>query len=326
MTSEVTATSPAGPGGLRRAAEEYLATRRALGFVLSTQGRLLMDFVAHCERHAIATVTTDAAVSWAIDTTRSQDPLWWARRLMVVRIFARHLRALDPATQVPPMDVLRHTYRRTTPYLYSTQQLADLVGAASLLRPRLRALTYAAVIGLLASCGLRISEACRLDEGDVDLDEGVLTVRGSKFGKSRIVPVHPTTLGALRIYVGRRDLLCPDPASAAFFLNSRGRRLDAHNVSHTFAEILQTAGITAPPGARRPRIHDLRHSFTVATLLAWYRDGGDVAARLPLLSTYLGHVDPKSTYWYLQATPELLEAAADRLEHAGQDAGYGARR
>ena len=115
MTSDVTATSPAGPGGLRRAAEEYLATRRALGFVLSTQGRLLLDFVAHCERHAIATVTTDAAVSWAIDTTRSQDPLWWARRLMVVRIFARHLQALDPATQVPPMDVLPHAYRRTTP-------------------------------------------------------------------------------------------------------------------------------------------------------------------------------------------------------------------
>ena len=314
------------PVGLRQAAEEYLATRRALGFVLSTQGRLLLDFVDHCERHAIVTVTTDAAVAWAIGTTRSQDRLWWARRLMVVRIFARSLRALDPATQVPPMDVLPHAYRRTTPYLYSAQQLADLVQAASLLRPRLRALTYAAVIGLLASCGLRISEACRLDEGDVDLDEGVLTVRGSKFGKSRIVPVHSTTLCALRIYGGRRDLLCPDPASAAFFLNSRGRRLDAHNVSHTFAEILHTAGITAPPGARRPRIHDLRHSFTVATLLAWYRDGGDVAARLPLLSTYLGHVDPKSTYWYLQATPELLEAAADRLEHAGQDAGCGARR
>jgi integrase/recombinase XerD len=144
------------PGGLRQAAEEYLATRRALGFVLSTQGRLLMDFVAHCERHAIVTVTTDAAVSWAIDTTRSQDPLWWARRLMVVRIFARYLQALDPATQVPPMDVLPHAYRRTTPYLYSAQQLADLVQAAGLLRPRLRGLTYAAVIGLLASCGLRI--------------------------------------------------------------------------------------------------------------------------------------------------------------------------
>ena len=182
MTSEVTAASPGGPGGLRRAAEEYLATRRALGFVLSTQGRLLLDFVDHCERHAVSAVTTDVAVSWALGTARSQDPVWWARRLMVVRIFARHLRALDPATQVPPTDVLPHAYRRTTPYLYSAQQLADLVGAASRLRPRLRALTYAAVIGLLASCGLRISEACRLDEGDVDLDEGVLNRPGSARG------------------------------------------------------------------------------------------------------------------------------------------------
>jgi integrase len=331
MTGTTNQTGPIGgslgdgrgvPGGLRRAAEEYLATRRALGFALSTQGRLLMDFVAYCERHAVATVTTDVALAWATGTTRSRDGLWWARRLMVVRIFARYLQALDPATQVPPPDVLSHAYRRTTPYLYSAQQLADLVAAAGQLRPRLRALTYAAVIGLLASCGLRISEACRLDCDDVDLDEGVLTVRGSKFGKSRIVPVHLTTLGALRIYTGQRDLLCPTPASAAFFVNSRGARLDAHNASHTFIQVLQAAGIVVPPGVRRPRLHDLRHTFTVATLLAWYGDGGDVAARLPLLSTYLGHVDPKSTYWYLQATPELLGAAADRLE----DTGYGARR
>ncbi len=172
------------------------------------------------------------------------------------------------------------------------------------------------MIGLLASCGLRIGEACRLDRDDVDLDEGVLTVRGAKFGKTRIVPVHSTTLGALRIYTGRRDQLCPHPVSAAFFVNSRGARLDAHNTSHTFTQLLRGAGIVVPPGVRRPRLHDLRHTFTVATLLAWYGDGGDVAARLPLLSTYLGHVDPKSTYWYLQATPELLAAAADRLETA----------
>jgi integrase/recombinase XerD len=313
-------TGKAGEGGLRQAAEEYLATRRALGFTLSTQGRLLMDFVAYCEQHAVATVTTDVALAWATGTARSRDRLWWARRLMVVRIFARHLQALDPATQVPPMDVLPHSYRRTTPYLYSPQQLSDLVQAAGRLRPRLRGLTYAAVIGLLASCGLRISEACRLDVDDVDLDEGVLRVRASKFGKSRIVPMHATTVAALRIYAGRRDLLCPERTSAAFFLNSRGRRLDAANAAHTFVLVLDTAGIVVPPGIRRPRLHDLRHSFTVATLLAWYRDGGDVAARLPLLSTYLGHVDPKSTYWYLQATPELLAAAADRLEHAERSA------
>jgi integrase len=236
---------------------------------------------------------------------------------MVVRIFARYLQALDPVTEVPPADVLPHSYRRTTPYQYSPQQLTDLLQAADRLRPRLRGITWAAMIGLLASCGLRIGEACRLDRDDVDLDEGVLTVRGAKFGKTRIVPVHSTTLGALRIYTGRRDQLCPHPVSAAFFVNSRGARLDAHNTSHTFTHLLRGAGIVVPPGVRRPRLHDLRHTFTVATLLAWYGDGGDVAARLPLLSTYLGHVDPKSTYWYLQATPELLAAAAERLETVG---------
>lgn len=330
MTTHTDWTDPSGTSahrttglsvGLRQTAEDYLATRRALGFTMSTQGRLLMDFVAYCGQHAVTVVTTDVAVAWATGTARSRDPLWWARRLMVVRIFARYLQALDPATQVPPPDVLPHSYRRTTPYLYSPRQQADLVRAAGRLRPRLRGLTYAAVIGLLAACGLRISEACGLDLDDVDLDEGVLTIRASKFGKSRIVPMHPTTLGALRIYAGRRDLLCPAPASPAFFLNSRGRRLDAHNASHTFADLVQQAGIVAQPGIRRPRLHDLRHAFTVATLLAWYRDGADVAARLPLLSTYLGHVDPKSTYWYLQATPELLTAAADRLERAGSGVG-----
>ena len=182
------------------------------------------------------------------------------------------------------------------------------------------------MIGLLAACGLRIGEACRLDRDDVDLDTGVLTIRDSKFGKSRIVPVHLTTLGALRIYDTRRDQLCPATVCPAFFVSTRGTRLDAHNTSHTFAELLDTAGISAPAGARRPRLHDLRHTFTVATLLDWYRAGLDVQARLPSLSTYLGHVDPKSSYWYLQATPELLALAAGRLERSAESArGSGAR-
>jgi integrase/recombinase XerD len=290
--------SPVPAGGLRQAAEQYLAMRRALGFKLCTQGRLLLSFVAYCEQHGIDRVTTDAAVAWATATPRSRDSLWWARRLMVVRIFARHLQALDPATEVPPDDVLPHSFRRTTPYLYSEQQLHALLRAAHALDPRLRAATYATVIGLLAACGLRIGEACRLDRDDVDLDTGVLTVRDSKFGKSRIVPVHRTTLGALRIYDARRDQLCPATVSPAFFVSTRGTRLDAHNTSHTFAELLAVAGISASAGARRPRLHDLRHSFTVATLLDWYRAGVDVQTRLPLLSTYLGHVDPKSSYWY----------------------------
>ena len=191
--------------------------------------------------------------------------------------------------------------------------------AAGALVPRLRAATYATVIGLLATTGLRIGEACGLDRDDVDLDTGVATVRNAKFGKSRQVPVHVSTLGALRLYAARRDQLCPTPSSPGFFVSTRGTRLDVHNVPHTFCRLLDAAGIAAPPGVRRPRLHDLRHTFTVATLLDWYRAGVDVQARLPLLSTYLGHVDPTSTYWYLQATPELLSLAVARLQPSGGD-------
>lgn len=302
--------------GLRVRAVQYLAMRRALGFKLSTQGRVLLGFVAYAERRGASTVTTDLAVAWAIDTPRSTDQLWWARRLMVVRIFARHLKALDPATQIPPDDVLVGHYRRTTPYLYSDQQVADLMAAAHQLAPPLRGQTYATVIGLLAVTGLRIGEATRLDRGDVDLDSGVLTIRDSKFAKSRAVPVHATTVAALRRYATQRDELRPTQTCAAFFVSTRGTRLDPANTSHTFARLLDAAGITAQPGARRPRIHDLRHLFAVTTLLGWYDPelDGDPAAMLPALSTYLGHVDPKSTYWYLQATPQLLALAAQRLE------------
>ena len=303
--------------GLRARAVEYLAMRRALGFKLSAQGRVLMGFVDYAERRGASTVTTDLAVEWAMDTPRSTDQLWWARRLMVVRIFARHLKAFDSATEIPPDDVLVGHYRRTTPYLYSDQQVADLMAAAQQLAPPLRGHTYATVIGLLAVTGLRIGEAARLDRCDVDLDSGVLTIRDSKFAKSRAVPVHVTTVAALRHYAALRDTLRPSQACAAFFVSTRGTRLDPANTSHTFAELLDVAGIRAQPGVRRPRIHDLRHLFAVNTLLGWYRPeiDGDPAAMLPALSTYLGHVDPKSTYWYLQATPQLLALAAQRLEH-----------
>jgi integrase len=313
--------------GLRVRAVEYLAMRRALGFKLSAQGRVLMGFVDYAEQRGASTVTTDLAVAWAMDTPRSTDQLWWARRLMVVRIFARHLAAADPATEIPPDDVLVGHHRRTTPYLYSDQQVRGLIAAAHQLAPPLRGQTYATVIGLLAVTGLRIGEAARLDHGDVDLGSGVLTIRDSKFAKSRAVPVHLTTAEALRRYAIARDRLRPTRTCAAFFVSTRGTRLDPANTCHTFAGLLELAGITAHPGSRRPRVHDLRHTFTVNTLLGWYRPefDGDPAAMLPALSTYLGHVDPKSTYWYLQATPQLLARAAQRLEtspaqpHGGGD-------
>jgi integrase/recombinase XerD len=300
---------------LRTAAGEYLAMRRALGFKLTTQGRHLMSFVRFCEERSADRVTADLAIEWAIRTSRgSGNEVYQARRLDVVRIFARHLQALDPATEVPPDDVLARRYLRIPPYLYSPREIAALMSAADALRPALRAATWRALIGLLAVTGMRQGEACRLRRDDADLDGGTLLIADSKFGKSRLVFLHPTAITALRAYEQGRDQAFPEPDAATFLVNSRGGPLDGNNIPHTFAVLVAAAGIQAPPGRRAPRLHDLRHAFTVATMLDWYRDGGDVQARLPLLSTWLGHADPKSTYWYLQAVPELLALAASRLE------------
>jgi integrase/recombinase XerD len=305
---------------IRIHAEEYLAMRRALGFKLSTFGQRLLSFVTYLEQHDLSVITTDAALAWATSTPRSRDEVHWSRRLMVVRIFARHLAVLDPVTQTPGPDILPHHYRRVTPYLYSPQEITALLQAAAQLRPASRAHTYQTLIGVLVVTGLRTGEACRLDLQDVDLDAGVLTIWESKFGKSRQVPVHASTIGALTEYRRARQQRWGVSATPAFLVSTRGTRLDEHNIPKTFATLLSTAAISAPPGRRRPRLADFRHTFATATLLDWYRQGVDVQARLPLLSTYLGHSDPKSTYWYLSGAPELLTLAAARLDHvfAGQ--------
>jgi integrase len=303
---------------LRERAEQYLAMRRALGFKLDSHGSRLMSFVGFCEDRGVTTVTTDLAVDWATSTA-SDHEAYQARRLDVVRIFARHLQPLDPATEVPPEDVLDRRQWRIPPYLYSPQEVTSLMGAARTLRPALRAVTWRTLIGLLAVTGMRQGEACRLGRDDVDLNEETITIEDSKFGKSRMVFLHPTAAAALRAYSRVRDETFPQVQAGTFLVNTFGRPLDARNTSKTFAELVTTAGIQAPPGQRAPRLHDLRHVFTVSTLLDWYRDGGDVQARLPILSTWLGHVDPKSTYWYLSAVPELLALAAARLEPAGQE-------
>jgi integrase len=299
---------------LRAAAGEYLAMRRALGFKLTTQG------TAPDELHRLLRSPPRPPPHHGPGAGLGHPDLAWQQRrgllepLMVVRIFARHLKTLDPATEIPPEDVLPHHYRRIAPYLYSPGEITAVMAAAARLTPPLRAATWQTLIGLLAVTGLRQGEACRLDRGHVDLETGVLVVTDSKFGKSRQVFLHHSAIGALRSYQQVRDRFCPSPAEHSFFVSTRGSRLDNHNIQHTFAELADAARIHAPPGRRRPRLHDLRHSFTVATLLDWYHDGGDVQARLPLLSTWLGHADPKSTYWYLQAVPELLALAAGRLE------------
>jgi len=297
---------------LRQALEDYLAVRRALGYKLRRAGLLLADFVAYQEAHHSDRITIDAALAWA---TLPPDgaPAWWAYRLSAVRPFARHLHAIDPSHQVPPPGLLPAHACRATPYLYSASDVAALMAAARALPLPLRAATFETLVGLLAVTGLRIGEALRLDRDDVNLPAGVLMIRLSKFGKSREVPIHASTVDALATYARRRDRLCK-PVDQAFFVSTAGRRLLYCNAHLAWLELVGQAGLLPRSATCRPRPHDLRHSFAVRTLIGWHRDGIDVQAQLPALSTYLGHVHPGSTYWYLSAAPELLHLVADRLE------------
>jgi integrase/recombinase XerD len=296
---------------MRARAEEYLAMRRSLGYRLAGQGRLLLDFAGQMDRAGQTRLTTVAALAWAAQTPGS-NPVTRRQRLSVVRCFARHLKTLDPACEVPPAGLLAATARRPAPYLYSPQEISALVHAAETLARPLAAATYQALISLLAVTGLRVGEALTLARTDVDLDYGVLHVTG-KYDKVRLVPLHATTTAMLASYSALRDRLCPVPQGTSFFITCTGRPVPAALARRTFWKLLDRAGIHAPSGRRRPRIHDLRHSFAVSTYLRWYQEGADVQANAPVLSTYLGHRCPADTYWYLTAAPELLALAAQRL-------------
>ena len=298
-------------------AKQYLQLRRAVGFKLVSEARLLAEFVTFAEETGQRTITTEAALAWArLPAGGSQNYL--SRRLRAVRSFARYLHALDAACEVPPIELLPASKYRPAPYLYSNAEIVALMSAARELRPQSRASMFETLIGLLACTGLRIGEAIRLDRDDFDPTRGLLTVRDSKFGKSREVLLDRSTVQALIDYGEIRDRLCPCPPAAtrSFFLTTRGTRPAHPTICQPFHKLLNQAGVRHPTSGKRPRVHDLRHSFAVKTLLGWYRDGGDVAARMPLLSTYLGHVDPAATFWYLSAAPELLALAAERLERS----------
>ena len=297
---------------IRDAIDEYLTLRRALGFKLAKHDRLLNDFVDDLEHAGASTITIAAAVAWATKPAAAQ-PVQWSARLCVLRGFARYLHAIDPAVEVAPVGLLPRRHHRPIPYLFTPAEIAALLAATDTIRSPLRAATYRTVFGLLAATGIRVGEAIRLDDADLDLTEDQLTVRETKFGKSRRIPLHTTTIAALRNYITERDRLSVGPKADSVFVSTTGTRLVYPSVNSTFRRLVGVAGIGAPPV--RPRINDLRHSFAVATLLRWYRDGGDVQARLPLLSAYLGHGHPSSTYWYLRAAPELLALAAACLDH-----------
>jgi integrase len=304
--------------GLRQAAEEYLAIRRSLGYKLTWQGRVLSQLIDYLEDTGASVLTTSAAVAWA-RTTPNGSPLWWSQRLAVARGFARHLQALDPRTEVPATDLLPARFRRTVPHLYSQAEIDGLMQAARTIRSPLRAATYETLIGLLAVTGMRVGEAIGLDRDDVDMDAAVLAVLHGKNNRSREVPLHPTTVEALKTYASLREELCPQPASPSFLVSVAGTRLDYRSVWREFDRLRRRCSLGGRPGSRPPRLHDLRHTFVLRTLLNWYRAGTDVGAQLPLLSTFLGHVDPSCTYWYFEAAPELLALAARRLEQAWEE-------
>jgi integrase/recombinase XerD len=303
--------------GIRLAIADYLAVRRALGYKLADHGWLLADFASFVEARGASVVTTELALAWA---TEPEDtlPSWWAARLRVVRGFARHLAAFDPATQIPSADLLPCHNRRAVPYLYSDAEVRAVMAAAASLRPALHAATYQTLIGLLAVSGMRLGEVIRLDRSDLDTGEAIVTIRDSKFAKSRHVPLHPSTLAALAGYADLRRRWCPRPDTRSLLISTAGTRLIRQNVEFVFARLVRQAGLTARPDGARPRLHDLRHALAVSTLLGWYRDGVDVQAQLPVLSTFLGHTKPANTYWYLSAVPELLALAAARRDQGSR--------
>lgn len=300
-------------GLLSREVADYLAVRRSLGYQMARPGKLLPQLTAYLEQAGAATVTTEHALAWAVLPGGSQS--WHAYRLTVARGFATWLRTTDPAAEIPPSGLIPARVLRATPYLYTDEEVTALMAAAGSLRYPLRTATYQTLIGLLAATGMRAGEAIGLDRGDADLGNGVVTIRNGKNGKSRLVPLHDTTAQALRGYLRDRDRLCPDPArSQALLISPPGSRLLYCNVHATWKKLAASAGLRPRSGNCRPRIHDLRHSFAVRTMLDAYKSGADGQATLAILSTYLGHADPKATYWYLTASPELMAAAGKRLD------------
>lgn len=304
------------PSSLDSQIADYLAMRRGLGFQLVNAQWWLADFARYIgQLDHQGPISTDLVVRWALKTTG--DSAQAACRFAAVQAFARHQAVFDPDIEVPPVGLLGTTARpRIQPHIYSGTEIAELLEQARLLLPRagLRPVTYGAVFSLLTATGLRLSEVCRLEGDDVDLTEGVLTVRESKFRKSRLVPLHPTATAALSSYAAQRDRRLGPCRSGGFFRTDRAEMLKPNTVERTFARIRQRLGWTADGRARRPRIHDLRHSFAVRRLLAWHEEGVDLDRKVLALSTYLGHARPSDTYWYLTAVPELMAVTSRRFE------------
>lgn len=300
---------------LRKAVADYLALRRSLGFKLENEERGLGYFLSFLEEKGAARITTALALQFA--TQRKQThPTEYAKRLSTVRGFAAYHRGVDSSTEVPPCGLLPYPPQRARPYFYSEDEVRRLLKAARQLSPTdsLRPWTYHCLLGLLAATGMRLGEAVNLQLQDADWAQGLLTIRNTKFGKSRLIPLHESTKTVLAQYVKRRNRLFAPQPTDNLFVSNRGTALRLNRIEETFDELLRQVGLFAPSVNQKPRLHDFRHRFAVETLKHWYRSGEDVDRCLPVLSTYLGHVHVTHTYWYLTNTPELMGAAGKRLE------------
>lgn len=305
---------------LSRHLVDYLALRRSMGHKLDDAARLLPGLVAYCAESGIASLTVEVMLAWAQQPAAPAGSTVHARRMTAARGFARYLSGIDPATCVPPAGLISCRRPRTTPHIFTDTEVAALMAVIpTVIASPFKAYTYLMVIGLLACTGMRIGEVIALHDTDIDAHARTLLVRESKFGKSRLVPVHASTMTEIDAYRAERDRVLPVRRDAHLLVSNAGTALIYTQVGLTFRRMLDASGVGAR-ARRRPRLHDFRHTFAVRTLTDWYAHGDDVTTGLPVLSTYLGHRDPRSTYWYLTATPELLAHAAGMLAEQGQDA------
>jgi integrase len=296
--------------------DDYLQLRRTLGHKLADAHRVLPWFVTFLDQRNTEFVTIEAALAWSLEPGLPPRSVVPAHRMMAVRGFARYLSGSDPRTEVPPAGAIRRPRQWRRPFIYTDNDVLAMIEQAQAVIPQpLRSATYQTLIGLLATTGLRIGEALRLDRGDLDTSQGVLRIRESKFGKSRLVPLDPSAVDALERYDHTRQQLRPAPSTSSFLVSLRGTRVIYETVWPTHRMLCDRAGVGAGSTVT-PRIHDHRHSFAVKTLLGWYQEGVDVPSRISWLSTYLGHREPRYTYHYLSAAPDLLAHAARLLNDA----------
>lgn len=293
----------------------YLKLRRGLGFKLDGAEMLLRSFIRFAEAKRAPFVTTKLALKWATLPTNIKR-VQSGSRLATVRRFAEYLSTVDPRTEVPSPKLLPYHIRRRPPQLYRDEDVRRLVELAYQIAPAnpIKGPTLGTLLGLLATTGLRVSEALKLDCGDVDWDREQLTIRLAKGNKTRLTPLHPSTVAALRRYSSTRDTIYPKRRNPAFFVWDGGVRLGYDSVNRWFLLVACQTGLRKPGDQHGPRVHDLRHHFAIQTMLRWYRTDTNVETRLPELSTYLGHVHVRDTYWYLSAVPELLQLATQRLQ------------